>query len=72
MPRAFVVRSAPEHVGQLVEMRGEEGSTVILKVEMVHYRESYGQAISDRSPSANFVHDGKAVRGRLLQDIRRF
>ena len=46
-PRAFVVRSAPEHVGELVEMRGEEDPTVILEVEMVHHREGYSQAISD-------------------------
>jgi hypothetical protein len=41
-PCASVVRSASEHIGQLVEVCGKKGPTVILEVEMVHYRESYG------------------------------
>lgn len=46
-PCTLVVRSAPEHVGQLVEVRGEQRSTLILEVKMMYYRESYSQSISD-------------------------
>jgi hypothetical protein len=41
-PNAFVVRGAPDHVRQLMKMRGEKSSTVILEVQMMNYRESYG------------------------------